>query len=102
MNIDDVKNYFGDFSNYTSDIKPRRDWRILVILLAVMFLGIMSFDAFLYYQNVGGDMYVSIDQKDLYLQKIKTSNLKQTIQNFENKKITISSLKKTSLIDPSL
>ena len=102
MNIEDVKNYLGDFSNYTSDIKPRRDWKILVIVLLVMFLGIMSFDAFLYYKNVGGDMFVSVDQKDLYFQKIKTASLSKVIQDFENKKDLINNLKKTSLIDPSL
>jgi hypothetical protein len=102
MNIDDVKNYIGDFSNYTSDVKPRRDWTILVGLLFVMFLGTMSFDAFLYYKNVGGDMYVSVDQKDMYVQKIKVANLDSVILNFENKKITTTNLKRTSLIDPSL
>lgn len=102
MNIDDVKNYISDFSNYTSDIKPRRDWKVLVVLLIIMFLGIMSFDAFLYYKNVGGDMYVSVDQKDIYLQKIKASNLKLVIQNFEDKKESFNNLKKTSLVDPSI
>ena len=102
MNIDDVKNYISDFSNYTSDIKPRRDWKVLVVLLIVMFLGIMSFDAFLYYKNVGGEMYVSIDKNDIYLQKIKSANLNLVIQNFENKKTAFATLKRSLLIDPSL
>ena len=102
MNIDDVKNYIGDFSNYTSDVKPRRDWNVLVVFLFVMFLGTMSFDAFLYYKNVGGDMYVSVDQKEVYIQTIKAANLNSVISYFENKKTTISNLKRTSLIDPSL
>jgi len=102
MNIDDIKNYIGNFSNYTNDIKPRRDWNVLLVILLIMFLGIMSFDAFLYYKNVGEDMYVSFDQKDIYVQKIKVENLNSVISYFENKITASASLKRTSLIDPSI
>ena len=83
-------------------VNPKRDWKILIILLATFIVASVGFDAYIYLQIVSGDMYVSVGRQDLVIENLKTSALQAIASTFENKKAKITTLKLENLVDPSI
>lgn len=83
-------------------VNPRRDWNILLILFVVFIVASIGFDTYMYLQIVSGDMYVSVNRSDLTIEALKTTELQKILDNFEAKKVKITTLKIENLVDPSL
>ena len=83
-------------------VDPKRDWKILMVLFLVFILSAVGFDYYMNQQIVSGDMYVSLTRADLTIQSLKSTDLKNILNNFEKKKITSGILRVENLVDPSL
>ena len=83
-------------------VRPKRDWRILVILFAVFLIVSIGFDFYMYQQVSSGDMYVDVNRSDVAIESLKKSDLQKILDNFDNKKTIITTLKIKNLVDPSI
>ena len=83
-------------------VRPKRDWKILIILFVVFIIVSIGFDCYMYQQIASGDMYVDVNRSDVVIENLKTNDLQKILDNFNNKKTIISTLKVKKLVDPSL
>ena len=83
-------------------VNPRRDWKILVTLCAVLIMTSIGFDYCMYKWITNEDMYVSINTQDLVIEHLKSDDLKKILTNFEIKKTNVTTLKLKNSVDPSL
>ncbi|MFA5934382.1 MAG: hypothetical protein WC827_00630 [Candidatus Paceibacterota bacterium] len=102
-----IKNIFENNisgSSYISKkfISPCRDWFILIILLILMIISSIIFDIITYQKIVKGEMYVTVEKEELTLVNLDADKLKLIIDNFEQKKESVSKMKIDILADPSM
>jgi len=83
-------------------VKPKRDWRIILAVSALLLIFVLGFDLYMYEQIASGEMYVDVSKADLVVQSLKKNDLQKILDNFEAKKVTITTLKVKNLVDPSL
>jgi len=83
-------------------VNPKRDWNILMMIFVILVLSSVGFDFYMYKQIASGDMYISVKTEDLSIQKLKSNDLKNILDNFENKKARIMNSKLEISVDPSL
>lgn len=100
--IKSPSNIFGSIQLSGKIFNPMRDWNIIIILTIVFIIASVGFDIYMYAQIVSGEMYVSVNRGDLTIESLKTSNLQSILNDFENKKSIITTLKIENLVDPSI
>jgi len=102
MNITQkIKSIYNKFfSGQTFDVK--RDWNILLVIFLILLLASIGFDISMHQKIVSGDMYVSVNRNELIIENLKSNDLKKILDNFENKKAKITTLKMQNLVDPSI
>ena len=83
-------------------VNPKRDWKILIILFIILITASIGFDFYMYKQIVNGDMYISVTRTDLSIENLKSDDLQNILNNFENKKANMTALKLKNLVDPSI
>ena len=83
-------------------VNPKRDWMILIITFIIFILIVVSFDAYMYQEIVSGDMYISVNREDLFIENLKSDDLRKVISVFETKKTNVINLKLENLTDPSI
>jgi hypothetical protein len=102
--MDIIQKYKIKYSNLFKwqTINPKRNWKILLIIFIILILISLGFDGYMYRMIVNGDMYVSINKKEIVIGKLKSDDLKNILDSFVSKKAQITNLKVQNLIDPSL
>lgn len=83
-------------------VNPKRDWRILLILLLVFIIFAAWFDFYVYQQIVSGDMYVSVKRDELVTEQLKVNDLKNIFNHYKNEKDNVLNIKMVNLVDPSI
>jgi hypothetical protein len=102
-NITKIKGLsFGSINFSGKIVNPKREWFIIIIFSIVLILISVGFDAYMYTQIVSGEMYVSVKRSDLTIENLKTGALQNILNDFENKKAIIKTLKIGNLVDPSI
>ena len=99
-----IKGIFASKGNHTSSnlFRAGRDWKIIIFLFFVMFLGLLYFDYLNYKDTNNQEMFVSGNGSLNVTNRLKTGFLNQVENYFSDKADTYSSLGKKPLIDPSL
>ncbi len=83
-------------------VNPKRDWRILIVFFALLVLISIGFDFYVYQKIVSGDMYISVKKEELVIEDLKSDGLQKIVDDLENRKYKISTLKIENLVDPSI
>ena len=97
-----MRTFSGRFFGSDAIVHPKRDWMILLLLLCIMLVSALIYDAFLYQDIASGEMYVSVAKNELQLQSINSARLQKVVDIFEAKKAITAGLKAQKLIDPSI
>ncbi len=83
-------------------IKPKRDWRSILVISITLLIFALGFDFYIYEQISSGEMYVNVNRADLSVQSLMKNELQKILDAFEAKKQVITTLKVKNLVDPSI
>jgi len=83
-------------------VNPNRDWIVLLIFIFVLLLSSLYFDYNIYRKTTTGDMYISVAKDELVIENLKTDQIQNILNIFQDKKNQIKNLKLEKLVDPSL
>ncbi len=83
-------------------INPRRDWIILMVISATIFLGAIFYDYSFYKRVSTGEMYISVNKDELTLEALNVDELKKILQLYKDKSDFTSQFQTMHSIDPSL
>ncbi len=85
-----------------SYINPSRDWVLLLSISLLIMIGFVIFDYSIYKKIIKGQMYISIEEKELTLEKLDKQKINNLILEFNERIEYISNIKIQRNIDPSI
>jgi hypothetical protein len=92
----------SDFCISSKYINPLRDWVSIIFVSLMLVICSIIFDYFMYKKVSISDMYISIEQNELILEKLNKDDISQLLTDFNKRIEYISKSKIQKVIDPSM
>ncbi len=83
-------------------INPLRDWVFLLVISFIIIVCFVFFDYSVYKKIMVGEMYVSVEEKELTLEKLNKNNTDELLSDFNKRVEYISKSKVSKSPDPSI
>lgn len=83
-------------------INPLRDWIFLLVISFIIIVCFIFFDYSIYKKIIVGEMYVSVEEKELTLEKLDKKNIGELLDDFNRRVDYISKSKVLKNPDPSI